>query len=490
MKLIETILVDDDQLALEYIEELIDWQAAGFHIAGRALDGEQGYRLYQRVRPKLVIADVRMPVMDGIALAERILQDGRGACVLLLSNFDEFSYVRQAMRAGIRDYILKHELDAPSLLEKLSSVKMELSQKERENWDATESFIRAQFTWSEPPLPKNQTESDLLHRQFQYLLVREALPFLELVQLCGGREQPANNLAELIRTGWTRPEQVGCVTAVGRGIFAVVLEAENKTSAVESQQKMFFSAQKLSRFLENHLGHPCSVFTVSAPCTLPFAAALWKKFSRALDACCFFEEGLTGEWEEFARQQSSSRALPCTAAGGEPYTLLKESVRVQNYPLFLQSARQVLRQILTDPAQSVFDPAQEPAGWYSAQAFLTWAGGRLAQAHPNWSQPVREAVAYIHEQYRDPNLSVQRIAQHAAVSRSHLSALFRAEAGSGVNEYLAQYRIDQAAALMETGRYKIYEISEMVGYSSSQYFCRVFKKLKGYPPRTERRGRD
>ena len=50
MKLIETILVDDDQLALEYIEELIDWQAAGFHIAGRALDGEQGYRLYQRVR--------------------------------------------------------------------------------------------------------------------------------------------------------------------------------------------------------------------------------------------------------------------------------------------------------------------------------------------------------------------------------------------------------------------------------------------------------
>ena len=68
------------------------------------------------------------------------------------------------------------------------------------------------------------------------------------------------------------------------------------------------------------------------------------------------------------------------------------------------------------------------------------------------------------------------------MSRSRLSTLFRQEIGQGINEYLAQYRLDRALQLMEEGQYKIYEISEMVGYSSSQYFCRVFKKQKGYTP--------
>ncbi len=46
--LITTLLADDDIMALEYLEELIPWESYGFHIAGRATDGAQAYRLYNR----------------------------------------------------------------------------------------------------------------------------------------------------------------------------------------------------------------------------------------------------------------------------------------------------------------------------------------------------------------------------------------------------------------------------------------------------------
>src|SRR5699024_907668 len=127
------------------------------------------------------------------------------------------------------------------------------------------------------------------------------------------------------------------------------------------------------------------------------------------------------------------------------------------------------------------------AEWYTAQDFYQWVKGYSDRLEATWSQPIRRAVAYIREAYRDPNLSVNQIAESVAMSRSRLSTLFHQEVGKGINEYLAQYCLDRALQLMEEGRYKIYEISEMVGYSSSQYFCRVFKKHKGYTPFAHRK---
>ncbi len=477
MGLIETVLVDDDQMALEYLEELIDWKAAGFHIAGKALDGHQGWLLCQRLHPGLVISDVRMPVMDGIDLAEKILKEEPNTCVLLLSNFDEFSYVRQAMRMGIRDYILKHELDHETLLNKLSTVKEDLSRMSRQNWDAAADFVRECFT--QPLLP--HAKSNLLDRQFQFLLVREALPFAELSRVAGYEDGLSETeMGGILRETWPRSNEVKCTVQVGRGLYLAVLDAGPGISLMEERQKIFFGARELSQKLKQKFPRPWSVFTFSTPSTLLQAGTFFQKHIEMLDLCWFQASGFTGEWTEFIQQKRPP--TPNILPGEDPWKTLSISVDAQNYSLFIQAAQRILQQILNDQGLLAVNWNTACKEWYTAQNFYRWAKEYSNRLEAGWSQPVRRAVECIREQYRDPDLSVNKIAEVVAMSRSRLSTLFRQEIGQGINEYLAQYRLDRALQLMEEGQYKIYEISEMVGYSSSQYFCRVFKKQKGYTP--------
>ena len=66
--------------------------------------------------------------------------------------------------------------------------------------------------------------------------------------------------------------------------------------------------------------------------------------------------------------------------------------------------------------------------------------------------------------------------------------LFKQELGTTFNSYLTEYRIKTAIKLMKKNEYKIYEISEMVGYKDSDYFTRIFKKVTGVTPKKYMKG--
>lgn len=102
------------------------------------------------------------------------------------------------------------------------------------------------------------------------------------------------------------------------------------------------------------------------------------------------------------------------------------------------------------------------------------------------SPTVANSVAYIQQNYADRNLSIEQIAQHVFVSPNWLSAKFKSEIGCTINEYITQYRIDKAKNLLIQGKYKIYEVADMVGYGSSRYFSRVFSRLTNQTPQNYR----
>ena len=81
------------------------------------------------------------------------------------------------------------------------------------------------------------------------------------------------------------------------------------------------------------------------------------------------------------------------------------------------------------------------------------------------------------------NISHDVIAARYHLHPSYLSRLFKQEVGETLTEYLLRIRIEKAAALLKTGRYKVGEIAEMVGYSASSYFSIMFKKYTGFSPR-------
>ena len=101
------LIVDDDQFIRAGIEHIIDWEKLGVTIVGSAGNGNEAMRLYQRYKPDIVLTDIRMPEMDGISFIKSICQSGGTALIIVLSGYDDYTYLRAALKYNVEDYLLK-----------------------------------------------------------------------------------------------------------------------------------------------------------------------------------------------------------------------------------------------------------------------------------------------------------------------------------------------------------------------------------------------
>ena len=100
------VLVDDQVLVRAGFRALLDSEP-DIEVVGQAADGEEGLELVRRLRPDIVLMDVRMPGMDGIAATRRIVGDERRARVIILTTFDLDEYAFAGLRAGASGFLLK-----------------------------------------------------------------------------------------------------------------------------------------------------------------------------------------------------------------------------------------------------------------------------------------------------------------------------------------------------------------------------------------------
>jgi len=112
--MIRCLIADDQAMVREGFGALLAAQD-GLEVAGLAADGAEAVALARRLRPDVVLMDVRMPVMDGLAATRELLRgpahSADGPRVLMLTTFDLDEYVYEALRAGASGFLLK---DAPA----------------------------------------------------------------------------------------------------------------------------------------------------------------------------------------------------------------------------------------------------------------------------------------------------------------------------------------------------------------------------------------
>ena len=102
-----TVLLVDDQSLLRMGFRMILEAEDDIDVVGEAADGESGVAMALSTRPDVVLMDVRMPKLDGIAATERIVGGGSAAKVLILTTFDLDEYVFAGLRAGASGFLLK-----------------------------------------------------------------------------------------------------------------------------------------------------------------------------------------------------------------------------------------------------------------------------------------------------------------------------------------------------------------------------------------------
>lgn len=101
------IVVDDEYLVRLGIRETIDWHALDIEIVGEAANGRAGLELIERLKPDLVISDVKMPLMDGVELVKAVQTKGIDLAVVILSGFKDFDFAKGALEHGATEYLLK-----------------------------------------------------------------------------------------------------------------------------------------------------------------------------------------------------------------------------------------------------------------------------------------------------------------------------------------------------------------------------------------------
>jgi DNA-binding NarL/FixJ family response regulator len=104
--MIHLLLVDDQLIVRQGLRSLLEAKP-DFRVVGEAENGEQAVAQVQALQPDVVLMDIRMPVMDGVAATQAICQQFPAARVLVLTTFDDDDYVSRAMRYGARGYLLK-----------------------------------------------------------------------------------------------------------------------------------------------------------------------------------------------------------------------------------------------------------------------------------------------------------------------------------------------------------------------------------------------
>ena len=101
------MIVDDDILVCRGLQKIIPWEKLGFQETITARNGEEGMKLLLSRHPDLVITDIKMPVMDGLELCKRIHAMSADISIILMSAYEDFEYARQAIRYGVKNYLLK-----------------------------------------------------------------------------------------------------------------------------------------------------------------------------------------------------------------------------------------------------------------------------------------------------------------------------------------------------------------------------------------------
>ena len=104
-----------------------------------------------------------------------------------------------------------------------------------------------------------------------------------------------------------------------------------------------------------------------------------------------------------------------------------------------------------------------------------------------YSDVTINAMAYINQNYGDASITAAEDAEHVGVTSSWLSTKFKTETGIRVNDFINNVRIENAKKMFQDKEYMVYEVSEKTGFTSSQYFSKIFKEYTGLTPNQYRR---
>lgn len=126
--MIKMMIVDDEAIVRRGIKTSINWSSYGIKIAGEASNGKNALEQIIKIKPEILITDIKMPITNGLELAAAIRGNHLATKIIILSGYDNFSYAQESIRLKVENYLLK-PFGAEELIEVVLKIKKQIMSK-------------------------------------------------------------------------------------------------------------------------------------------------------------------------------------------------------------------------------------------------------------------------------------------------------------------------------------------------------------------------
>ncbi|MBP3361262.1 MAG: response regulator [Clostridia bacterium] len=469
------IIVDDERIIREGLKKFIQKLDCGFCVQEIFEDGKEAIE-YLQVHPvDLVITDICMNEVNGLEVAEYVQGHLPDTEMLILSGYRDFEYAQQAMSCGVTRYLLKPVKNA-EIVEILDNVRRRLDEKKRLKnvlfqYDELLDQARKQFfvdfmlgaaTMSEDgdsifqtlnfKYPANEIYSSVLH-------IHWPEKFFEEIWKC-----EKNRIQTAVLNFFSSRDN---------HVFAMVTEKEKFL--------IFSATDTVAADINNLRRWTKETFRTDVDVQIIFTC---KGLEGLKDYKLSMQENVPQNTVENER-----RMLLCT--------YLNLGMYKQGRELFLE---------LSDSAENTEAEAEKLIRLICEKAYK--AGEQIdcerycRHLHNGFQTPeevfdsfceyfcitknedelITKIKEYVQANYA-MDISLESVAAKVYLHPVYLSRFFKQHVGENFSDYLFRVRMTNAITLLKSNRYKIYEISRMVGYKSSKYFSKQFKNYTGYIPK-------
>lgn len=531
--MLKVFLVEDESFIREGLRDNIPWEKYGYTFVGEASDGEMALPMIRKLRPDVLITDIKMPFMDGLALSRIVQSELPQTRIIIISGYDDFEYARQAIEVGVEQYLLK-----PITKLALRKVLLELKEKIDQENTNDDYQLRYQAEMKEyEQFSRRHFFEKMLHGELSVQEIYEEaakqsldltagaynLLFISLQDKTSAltREQQEKNhfrREEMLHFFLRYPQYILFTWNVSQyGILiktdadrmddfvkkavrqiAGVCESEDSPfiwhiavgSPVERLSMLKDCYQDVSHYLAYRYFLPdMHIFTgqtLADKIALNEDTDLKSVDSSQMDPEIikdFLGSGNISEVRDFVDGYLGKISEALESRMFRDYVTLNIRFSVLAYADSLDHEEAHQKMEKYDISGTI---RKEELYTYFRDMLQTALEIRDEQSSSQSGHVLKVALEYIDSHFCEETLSLNEVAAKAGVSPNYLSSVFSQSRQKTFIEYITNKRMEKAKKLLKTTAVSTGSIAVQVGYKDPRYFSFVFKKTQGLSPREYR----
>ncbi|WP_064091850.1 response regulator transcription factor [Rossellomorea aquimaris] len=513
----KAIIIDDEKHVREGLLLLADWNKNGIHTILEAEDGDEAIELITEHRPEIIFTDMRMPKRDGINLLKWLHTSDIKSKTIVVSGYDDFEYMRNAIYYNSFDYILK-PIEPEVLNETLEKAVKEWKQQALSRrsqvedshvmnevkplyWDRIFSNLCKEEEIPKVIGEKIQKEFDVELSQKQKKVALLSIEPIVMKSFQGDRDLAFFTLINICNELLRKQNDGVCFRNSEKDEELVILfwNHKNVSYLLEEIYSLIFQYSKVCPIIaigkkSNHLNE---AYESSLQIFLKHSLVLQKKIvsnedveSKPLLHLLDYSNELKWAIQSGSTQQVDAQLHKIISIMENMHTLSLEQLNLwENQFQILRNnwlkEYEIQKKL---PFYRGVDYWKEDGSFSLAKfkeekekefkELINTLSSVKYQKEKNNMQQIEE---YLQEHYQE-DINLQNIADRFFLSREYISRKFKQEYHATITDYLTNIRMEQAKKLLENPYLKIYEIAYGVGYQNEKYFSKVFKKQVGLTP--------